>query len=278
MFPFVAALTQEGGIIIDKITLTRERMETRVFIPITFIILFILAALFSPWLGWITPELFTLKYQILFWLMIVVAIVWNIFYYKGAQAEKVHDFELIIMAQPLFTILLASIFLQNEQNWLVVLAAIVAAVTLILSRIQKEHVAMTPALWGLVVVVVLMSVELIITDYLLKVFSPVALYSIRCGFIALFFFVFYRPHFRLVSLHHYGLISMSAALGVAQMVTKFYGFEKFGVIYTSLVLMLSPVIVYIISSIYLHEKVKVRQIISGLIILTCIAFATIAGK
>jgi len=278
MFPLIAALTQAGGIIIDKITLTRNRVELRVFIPIVFICLFFLTAVLFPWLGWISTDFTALKYQLLFWAMIVVAIAWNFFYYKGAQAEKVHDFELIIMGQPLVTILLASIFLANEQNWHIVIAAIVASVALIISRIQKEHVVMTPAMWGLVAAVVLMSVELILIDYLLKVLSPVALYAFRTGLITLFFLFFYHPRLKQVSPHHYGLMIASSVLGVVQMVSKFYGFTEFGVIYTSLILILAPVLVYIIATIWLHERLKIKQILAGLVILSCILYATILGQ
>jgi len=277
LFPLIAALTQAGGIIIDKITLTRSRVELRVFIPIVFICLFFLTAVMFPWLGWISADFLTPKYQLLFWAMIVVAIAWNFFYYKGAQAEKVHDFELIIMGQPLVTILLASIFLTNEQNWHIVIAAIVASVALIVSRIQKEHIVLTPAMWGLVAAVILMSIELILIDYLLKVLSPVSLYAFRTGIIALFFLSFYRPHLKQVSPHHYALMIASSALGVIQMVSKFYGFTEFGVIYTSLILILAPVLVYIIATIWLHEKLKIKQILAGLVILSCILYATILG-
>lgn len=278
MFAFVAALTQAGGIIIDKITLTRQRVELKIFIPILFILLFFISAILWPWLGWISADFITVKYQILFWAMLSIAIVWNVFYYKGAQAEKVHDFELIVMGQPLVTILLASLILQNERNWPVVGAAIIAGVALIISRMSRQHLEVSAAMWGLVLAVVLMSIELIIIDLLLAVFSPVALYAVRTGVIALFFYFYYRPHLRLVAPHHYGMIAASAALGVIQMVTKFYGFQQFGVVYTSLILILAPILVYIISTIWMHERLKLRQLITGVVILACIVFATVMGK
>lgn len=278
MFAFIAALTQAGGIIIDKITLTRQRVELRIFIPVLFILLFLMTAVLFPWLGWISTDLFKPYYLVLFLAMLIVAIVWNIFYYRGAQAEKVHDFELIVMGQPLVTILLASIFLQNEQNWPVVIAAIIAGIALIISRISRQHLEFSAEMWGLVAAVILMSMELILIDLLLTVFSPVALYAIRTGVIALFFFFYYRPHLRQVAPHHYGLIAVSALLGVVQMVTKFYGFEQFGVVYTSLILILAPILVYIISTIWLHERLKARSIVSAIVILGCIIYATLIGK
>lgn len=277
MFPLIAALTQAGGIIIDKITLTRQRVELKIFIPILFIFLFFLTAILFPWLGWISTDFLTWKYQILFWAMLTLAVVWNIFYYRGARAEKVRDFELVIMGQPLVTIMLASIILQNERNWPVVIAAIIAGIALFISRIQKEHLEFSPEMRGLVAAVVLMSIELILIDLLLAVFSPVALYAARTGVIALFFYLYYRPHLKLVAPHHYWLVAASAVLGVTQMVTKFYGFKEFGVIYTSLILIIAPILVYIISTIWLHERLKARTVIAAVVILGCILYATLVG-
>lgn len=275
MFPFVSALTQAGGIILDKIILTRQRVEIRVFVPILFIFLFILSAILMPFLGWVHWELFTLKNIGLFIAMIGLAFFWNILYYRGAQAEKVHEFELIIMAQPLVTVLLAGALFVDERNWYVLIAAIIAACALFFAKFTREHISFSKEMWGLVWAVLLMSVELILIKLLLHILSPTALYAARTGLLAIAFYLYYRPHLKAVSRVHYAFIATSAALGTIQMITKFYGFETLGVVYTSLIIAIAPVLVYIASSMLLHERIKLRTIISGLVILGCIIFATI---
>lgn len=277
MFPFVSAITQAGGIILDKVILTRQRVEVRVFIPVLFIFLFLMSALMLPWLGWVEWQLFAPKYIGLFAAMIGLAVFWNIFYYRGAQAEKVHEFELIIMGQPLVTILLAGALFVGERNWYVLIAAIVAACALIFSKFTREHLTFSKEMWGLVWAVLLMSVELIVIKLLLVILSPVALYAFRTGFLALFFYFFFKPHLKVVSKTHYALVATSAALGTIQMITKFYGFETIGIVYTSLILILAPVLVYIASAILLHERIKARTIISAIVILGSIIFATVMG-
>lgn len=275
MFPFLAAISQAGGIIIDKIVLTRQRVELKIFLPILFIMLFIFSALLCPWLSWIRLDLFTPKYIAIFCVMILVAIVWNIYYYRGAKAEKVHELELIMMAQPIITILLASTFISSERNWPVVAVAIIAGVVLMLSRVTKEHLTLSGPAWGLIIAALFMSVELILIKYLLVVFSPVLLYTIRTGILAIFFFLTSKPHFKMISKENYALIGATAFLGTASMVTKFYGFDIFGVVYTSLILILAPVLVYIASAIVLHEKIKMKTVLAAVLILFCIVFATV---
>jgi len=278
MFAFIAALAQVGGVIVDKITLTRKQVSVHVFVPILFLFLFLSTAILYPFLGHINPDLFTLRYLLLFGAMIVTAVIWNIFYYQGVQSEKFHEFEMILMFQPLLTILLAVLVLKGERNIHIEIAAIVAAAALIISHIKKQHLEFSSGSYKLILAVVFMSVELIIIKEMLNVLSPVSLYFFRTGIIFIFFYIFYHPKVNQVVPANYSLILLTGLLGTAQMVTKFYGFDYYGVVYTSLVLILSPMLVYIVSTIFLHEKLKTRTVISALVILICIVYATLAGK
>ncbi|MCL5407520.1 MAG: EamA family transporter [Patescibacteria group bacterium] len=278
MFPFISALAQVGGILVDKITLTRRQVSVHVFVPILFLFLFLLTALLFPFLGKISIEVFSLRYLLIFLAMIIAATVWNIFYYQGVQSEKVHEFELIMMFQPLLTILLATIFLKGEQNLQIEIVAIIAAIFLIVAHLNKAHLEITLGGYKLLLAVLFMSVELILIKILLVVFSPVALYCIRTGILFIFFFLFYHPQIKKVAGKNSALILASASLGTLQMISKFYGFEQFGVVYTSLVLILSPILVYICSTIFLHEKLKLRTVISAIVILGCIVYASLVGK
>ena len=271
---FLAAISQTGGIIIDKIVLTRRQMEIHVFIPLVFMFLFLLSAILFPFLGTVKLDLFNLNEILLFVAMIVTAIVWNIFYYKGVQAEKVHEYESIIMFQPLLTVALAALVFGSERNIHVLIAAVVAAVALIYSRAEKKHFEFGQGSIYLLIAVVLMSVELILTKPLLTVFSPVAFYFFRTIIMFVFFYLYYRPQLTKVSTTNAWLVLLTCVFGTVQMVSKYYGFETLGIVYTSLVLMLAPILVYIISTIWLHERIKFRLTAATIIIFLCVVYAT----
>lgn len=277
MFAFIAAVAQAGGIIVDKIILTRRRMEIHVFIPVLFLFLFLLTGILMPHLGKISLEIFKPYYLVIFLLMIAAAIIWNVFYYQGVQKEKVHEFELIIMFQPLLTILLAAVLIEKNTNIHLLIAAIIASLSLIFSHLRKNHFELSSGSRGLILAVIFMSAEIILQKIILEVFSPVALYFVRTGIIFLIFLFLYQPRLRQVSNAHLFLLLATSALGVTQMITKFYGFQSYGVIYTSLILILSPVLVYITSTILLHERLKLRTVLSALAIIGCIVYATVAG-
>ena len=278
MFPLIAAISQAAGIIVDKIVLTRRRVEVHVFIPALFMFLMLLTALLVPSLGKVSPEFVSLKYIGIFFAMLFTAVIWNVFYYRGIQKEKVQELELIMMFQPLFTIFLAAVLIEQNINAHIFIASIIAAVALIAAHLRKMHFQFTEYTSGLILAVVFMSVEIILQKILLEVFSPVALYFTRTLMLFLFFYFYYRPRMEKISSANTWLILTSSALGVVQMVTKFYGFESYGVIYTSLVLILAPVLVYLLSKVTLHEKLKARTVICAVVILGCIVYATLLGK
>lgn len=277
MFPLIAALSQVGGILIDKITLTRRQVEVRIYLPILFLFLVVFTGILFPWLGKINGE-FRPLYIGFFVLMILCAVGWNLLYYRGVKAEKVQDYELIIMFQPLLTIVLAALVYPSERNIHIIIAALIAAVALIFSHFKKRHLDISLGTWQLVGAVVLMSVELLIIKELLHVFSPVALYFFRTGIMFLIYLSYFRPKVNRIANTNYMLMATSAILGTSQMVSKFYGFEIYGIVYTSLILIISPVLVYIFSNIFLHEKFRARTIISFIVILGCIVYASILGK
>lgn len=278
MFPFIAAFAQAGGIIVDKIILTRRQVSLHVFVPAVFLFLFLLTMLFMPFLGRVSPDIFQTKYILIFCAMIVSAIIWNIYYYRGVQTEKVHEFEMIMMLQPLITVLMATIFLKGERNINLEIAAIIASLALIAAHLNRRHLEFSDGVWGLLLAVVFTSIEIILIKLLLDVINPVALYAVRTGILFVFFYLFYHPDLTKMSEKNVWLVLLTSAIGMTQMIMKFYGFTQYGVIYTSLILIMAPVLVYLISTTFLHERMKPRAIMSAIVILVAIVYASVVSK
>lgn len=275
LFPFLSALGGAAGVIIDKIALARKKIPLDVFQTFLFLFLCFFTAIFVPFLGKINFSLaFSNIYLLIFVMMIATAIVWNIFYYKGLQKEKLYEFELIITLTPLMTIFLASLFLPEERNWTIISASIIASLALIFAHIRRNHLVFNQYSLGLIICIFLISLEMIFQKLLLKVYSPISLYFFRTLIIFIFFLIFYRPKISKVSLKGYGLIIASAAAGVMQMVLKFYGFSEFGIVYTTLILTLSPILIYFASFFIFKERLAKRTIVAAIIILACIVWAS----
>lgn len=268
-----SSLGYAGGVAADKIILDKRRVPVMRFIPLLFIWLALITAIFLPMWGRIDSTIFhNSKPLLVFVLMIGVAVTWNVYYYQGIQKENLAEFELIMLFTPLATVILAEIFVPSERNLQVFLAGLISSAALIASRFRPHHLKLSFLAKRTMLAMILMSFESILIKYLLTYFSPVSLYFVRTTIIALIFIVLYRPKLFSLSLTAYSLTIISAIFGVMQMVLKFYGFQSLGIIETTMILLLGPILVYIISYFYFHEMLYKRDLLAMVIIVMSILY------
>ena len=63
---------------------------------------------------------------------------------------------------------------------------------------------------------------------------------------------------------------MTSLLGVAQMVARFYSYQSIGILFTTLVLSISPALVYLFGFLFLKEKILPKRLIGGILIFACV--------
>jgi len=269
----VASLGYAGGVIADKFALSKYRVPVMRFVPLLFIFLATVTAVFLPRWGDINyTHLFGWRPILLFALMIVVAVVWNIYYYQGIQKEDLHEFELIMLLSPLFTILLATLFLPTERKLSIFIPAIIASSALLASRLRGHHFNLSQTAWRTAIAMILMSFESILIKEMLSFFSPVSLYFVRTAIIAIVFLILYRPKLLSMTASAFALTILSAMFGVVQMVLKFYGFENLGVVETTMILVLGPFLVYMLSAKFFKEPFYKRDIAAAAVVVLCILY------
>lgn len=272
---FLASIGYAGGVVVDKVVLSRYKLPVKRFVPLLFIWLAVITAFLLPQFGHINiPLLETPKYVILFVLMLIVAITWNSFYYRGIQDGEVHELEFIMMLTPITTIIFSQIFLPSERNLSIFIAGIVASLALIISRFRHNHLQISRNTGVILTAMVLSSAESIIIKLLLDTMSPAALYFARTGIMAIIFLIFWRPKLLAMPAKCFAYTIISAAFGVLQMVLKFYGFTKLGVAETTLFLVLGPFLVYFFSAFYFKENIKKRDVIAAAIVIMSILYVS----
>ncbi|MEX1051910.1 MAG: EamA family transporter [Patescibacteria group bacterium] len=275
LLAFVSAIASAGSVIYDKWLLTRERLSISVMLSIGFVLVAGITMFLTPFFGAVDWDLALLPNSLfLLFIMIILAMAWNVLYYQGLQKQKVHDHELMMMLAPVLTILLAAVFYQEDLDMRVFWLAIIASVALLFAKGQKEHFFLNQNSYNTFLAVVLLSAESIVIRELLYSYTPVALYAVRTVILAVFFMLYYRPRSSQMSIRHWWMIAGSALLGVILMLTRYYAFAETGIIYTMLVLVISPMIVYFASWEMLHEKIRPRVLIAAVVILTCVTLAT----
>ncbi len=272
----IAVLTSTGNVLLDKFILAKRKMAIGHYIPLLFAFLFLVTLVTLPWLGAINPILAgNQQYIFYFILMVLLAIIWNIFYYQGLQHESMIEFEMIVMLAPLAIILLASLFYPEEFNGTIFGAALIGALALIFSRIKKHHFRFDTYAIHLVLAVFLIAMEAMVQKELLSIYSPALLYALRTAVIALFFGMYYRPKIHEIQSRDYKLVFTTALLGAAAMILTFYGYQALGVTYTTLILLLVPVLTSFVDAWINNTSISRRTVLAFFVILACVVYVVI---
>lgn len=273
---FISAFASAGSTLIDKLILTKRRVPIGVLLPIGFILIAGISLFLVPFLGRVDWEIALMPNSLfLLAMMIVLALAWNVLYFQGLQKEKMHQHELMMMLVPLITIILAAVFWPQEFNRTIFILALIASVALVFAKGQKEHFFLDKDSYNTFLAAILIAMETIIIRELLYFYTPVAIFSVRAIILAIFFMFYYRPRYSKVSIRNWWAIAGSASVAVVLVLTRYYALAEIGVIYTMLVLVLAPMIVYFFSWELLNEKIKPRVLIASVVILTCVALATL---
>jgi drug/metabolite transporter (DMT)-like permease len=270
----ISTLSQAGNVLLDRIVLSKRQMHLGQYIPLIFVFLFLSTFITLPWLGSVNLALaFNQQYIFYFVLMILLAIIWNIFSYQGLQKEKMVEYEMIMMLTPIVTIMMASLFFPEEFNLPIFLAGVVGSIALVASHLKDHHLQFSKYAVHLVLAVILMAMEAMVQKELLQVYSPATLYAIRTGILALFFTIYYRPNLHEVNDLDFRIVLGSGVLGAVHFVLKLYGFNEIGVTFTTLILLLVPVIVTWVDSQVNKVQIRRRTLVAFVIILACVAYA-----
>ncbi len=273
----LASLGFAGGVLIDKFELSKRRMPMRQFLPTLFVTLAVFTGLvivMIPSTFHIGVAALSLRYLFAFAAMILLAFGWNIYYYIGLAKEAVAEFDLILLTEPLVTIVLASIFFVNERNPIILILALIAALALIIAHLRHRKIRLDHAASGLLISVLLMSLEVLVIRILLDAYSPVALYFMRVTVLAVIFCIKFKPRISMSALPDMRVVAVSGAFGALQMLARYVGYSSAGIVVTTLALLLGPVLVEMISVLILREKVTLKSATAFLVILLSVAYAS----
>jgi len=280
-FPILGAIALAGGTIFEREILKRKGMDIKKYQTLEFlgIVIVMIPLLYFFWK--FNLQALELKNILIFIGVIIAAIIANIFTFYSMKGEKINNLEPAKMLEPLFTILLAilfSFFVQGiyERNTQIIIPALIAGITLILFHVKKEHLNFNKYFLAAIVGSFFFALELIVSNLILNLYSPVTFYFLRCSAILLISFIIFRPKLSNIENKLKLKMLLVGAIWVVYRVATYYGYIKIGIISTTLILMLGPIFIYLFAKIFLKEKINARNIIASIIILACVLYASFA--
>jgi len=279
--PFLAPLTAAitGGVcsILDKVAINRQKISWHNFLVVVFFLLFAFTAILYPFWGWIKIEALEAKYLILFVAEIITSVGFNYYYYRSLEHQSLNEIEVSAMTAPIVRILLAALIFSSERNIHVFIAAIVASAALIFAHIERKHIAFDKYSIGMIFYLFFVACEALIIKELLDVYSPVGLYAIRCLIIFFVFAAMFKPKIENLNNRDWLYMTLVAIFAIPMMTLSYYGFYHYGIVYTTLILLLSPLIIFAGSALIFKEKIKKRIIIAAIVIIAAILYVNVMG-
>ena len=275
-FPVIASFLNAVSTYFEKVLFRDKSVKPRNFIPATFFLAFCFTAIFAfPLFGKISPAALSFKNIAIFIGMIILAITANYLYYYGFCREKLSEVEQWLSMSPLVTVILSSIFFASERDPRILVAAILAGIALIFSHAERHKIRIHRGSWALFGCIMIGGFEALLIKELLLLYSPVALYTIRIGMVAFFTMFLFGPPFKQLGKKNTKMIALVSLLWMVIMILTYTSYKNAGLVFTTLVLMLSQVLIYLESIFVFREKLKPRFVLAIFIILACVAYAEI---
>jgi len=280
--PFIAAIASGGGTILEKLVLKKRKIGSKLYITAAFLAIVLVMLPFIYFFWHLDPAALELKNILIFLGVVVGSVIANVFIYYALKWEKITNIEPARLLEPLFTILLAILFSYLfgealfERNTQVIIPAIIAGVALIGSHIKKHHLHFSKYFLATILGSFFFAFELVLSRLILDYYSPISFYFLRSLCVFIISLAIFRPNFKELDNKCKGEILAAGIIWVIFRVLMYYGYLELGIIFTTLMLMLGPIFIYLFAWKFLKEKISWRNFIASAIILGSVMYAILA--
>jgi drug/metabolite transporter (DMT)-like permease len=200
--------------------------------------------------------------------------------FRAYKKEQISKLEPIIAMEPLFVIILAVIFsfifgeelFKRDVN--IIIPGIIAGLALVLSRVKKHHLNFRKYSLYALGAVALFALDLVFSRILLEFYSPITFYFVRCSLIFVIGAVFLKPRLSKIDKKSMKYLFVSAFFWVFYRFIVYYGYQGPGVIFTTLLIMLGPIFIFILAHFMLKEKLNWKNIAASLIVVASVLYAS----
>ena len=263
-------------LVVTKKVFTRfKALDYKSFAWWLFVWIVILGLFLAPWFVHIQPAATEPYYLWLLLSLVFLAANYNLLYYFGLEYEKLCVVEPFLLFNPIITIVIASLFYADERSWHVYVAAAVAGLALAWAHVHRRHLKLDRHLWAILGFSLLYGLEAVIIKQLLAVYSPLTLYLIRAAMTAVFLWVVEKGKIMRITRRQIPHFLVIAASAIGASTSVYMSYKTVGIGLTMGILLLSPVLVYLASVVYLKEKLQWKNLVASGVIMGAIIWLVI---
>lgn len=280
-FPILGALAMGFGTILEKFTLKSKKIDPLFFNVMHFFFIALVIAPFAYFFWNIEPDALKLKNIVLFFVVIGFTLLANCCVFYSFKKRDITFLEPARAIEPLFIIFLALIFSfifgqeLFERNTRVLIPALIAGIFLIFPHIKKGQIKFNKYFLIAILGSLFFAFDLIFSRFILEFYNPITFYFLRCSAAFLFGAILFKTQFKkmnsIKSKYFFSFLGIGAAWSIYRIIV-YYGYIKLGVIFTTLIIMLGPLFIYLFAHFFLKEKMNWQSIISSIIIVGCVIY------
>jgi len=280
-FPVLGALALATGTIMEKMVLRKRKISITTYQTAGFLAIVLVMLPFIYFFWKMDSLAFEPKNILIFSFVILFSIAANLLAFYSLKWEKINNIEPARILEPLFVILLAIVFSffaaeLYERNLKIIIPALIAGAALIFSHIKKHHLHFNKYFIAAILGSFFFALELVISRLILDFYSPVTFYFLRCSAIFLISFALFRPKFsNLNKKVRFEILAIGIVWFVYRIIV-YYGYLNFGVVFTTLMLMLGPIFIYLFAWKFLKEKLNWRNIVAAFVIVGCVLYGVLS--
>ena len=278
--PILGAFALATGTLMEKLVLAKRKISVKLYQTASFfaIILSMLPFIYFFWR--MDAPAFELKNIFIFLLVIVASVIANLLAFYSLKREKISSIEPARILEPLFVVILAIIFSffaegLYERNMKIIIPALIAGFSLIFSHIEKSHLEFNRYFIAAMAGSFFFALELVISRLILDFYSSITFYFLRCSAIFIISIAIFRPKFSYLDKKIKIQIFITGIVWFVYRMVIYYGYVNYGIIFTTLMITLGPVAVYIFAYAFLKEKIGWKNILASFAIVASVVYAMI---
>ncbi len=275
LIPFLGALLGSGAIIVDKILLGGKGITYKNYSIISF-----LAALFVAGIAFIfvgKPIVSELFYGYAGFLLIfttIAILTSNLLYFHALKHDLLTEMETVGLLSYIPVIATSYIFYTDERSLPVLISAIIASLAVIWSHWKKGHPFVRKRTYPyLLWLLIIAPIEAIAFKEIFLMWDPISLQFVREIIIVPILGYMYADTLRRVPVRSFFAIFFTGAVLTLSSILFFVSYSKLGIIRTTLIFNLQPLLAYIGALLFLKEKFNRKKFIAFLIVLISIVVA-----
>ena len=279
LFPILSAILQAGSFTLDKVILSFRNINYKTYNTISFPLLFIITGIifliFHPSLS---LKNFSGHQWLLVLALAIIGFIGSIILYRALDHNYLGEVQTIGLLQNIPLVVLPAIIFADERKIFVIIAALIASGAIIWSHWEKNKIKFGKYNLSYVAYsLLLVPLASLVTKQLLITWHPISLYLINAAILTLAFIPFLAKERDKISPKIFFFFVATNLLSVTAALFYYFSYQRSGIIYTTLLYSLKPLLVYFASLLILKESIHWKKIVAFGVVLASIIASKFIG-